>query len=93
MNNRQTATEAEAALHKKHNIVTERFEINGMVFQVRDVLHHVLIATYVPPHQTKQYGANAYGWDKENSAPDLESTKWHKVDKEAVSKVPPEEVP
>lgn len=77
----------------KHNIVTERFEINGIVFQVRDVLHHVLIATYVPPHMTMQYGPNAFGWDKKNSAPDLEVIKHHKVDKDAVSKVPPEEVP
>ena len=62
MSDRKTATEAERGW-----LIDERFEIGGHTFQVRWVDHHVLMATYVSPHATKEYGRNAFGWDKENS--------------------------
>lgn len=72
MSNRQTATEAE-----RNRLVDKEFEIDGHAFRVRWVDHHVLMATYLPPHKTVEYGRNAFGWDKEGSA----------------GYVPPEELP
>jgi len=63
MSDRLTATEAE-----RNQLVDKEFTIDGRTFRVRWVDHHVLMATFLPVHKTEEYGANAYAWDKKNSA-------------------------
>jgi len=53
---------------QQNQLVDKEFKIDGYAFRVRWVDHHVLMATFLPPHKTEEYGANAYAWDKKNSA-------------------------
>ena len=54
-------------LDQEVNKVGDKVHAGGHAFRVVHISHHVLIAEFMEPHKTSEFGHCAYGWDKENS--------------------------